>query len=36
LIWDEDFGADDFRLNAALWGVSLVRTIGPVRLYKLN
>ncbi len=36
LIWDEDFGAEDFRLNAALWGVSLVRTLGPVRLYQLN
>jgi hypothetical protein len=36
LIWDSDFGADEIRVNTAVWGVSLVREYGPIRLYKLN
>ena len=36
LVWDSDFGADEIRVNAAVWGVSLVRELGPIRLYKLN
>jgi hypothetical protein len=36
LVWDSDFGADEIRVNTAVWGVSLVREYGPIRLYKLN
>jgi len=36
LIWDSDYGADDIRVNALAWGVTQVRELGPVRLYKLN
>lgn len=36
LVWDSDFGADEIRVNAAVWGVSLVRELGPIRLYKLK
>jgi hypothetical protein len=36
LIWDGDYGADDIRVNAAVWGVSQVRELGPIRLYQLN
>ncbi|MEN6605375.1 MAG: glycosyltransferase family 39 protein [Bryobacteraceae bacterium] len=36
LIWDSDYGADEIRVNALAWGVTQVRELGPVRLYKLN
>lgn len=36
LIWDSDFGADEIRVNSLVWGVTQVREMGPVRLYKLN
>jgi hypothetical protein len=36
LLWDSDFGADEIRVNALVWGVSLVREYGPIRLYNLK
>jgi len=36
LVWDSDYGADEIRVNSAVWGVTQVRELGPIRLYKLD
>jgi hypothetical protein len=36
VIQDSDFGADDFRQKAALWGIRLVGERKGLRLYELN
>ena len=36
VIQDSDFGADDFRQKAALWGIRLVGERRGLRLYELN
>jgi hypothetical protein len=35
MVWDQDFGADNIRINTQVWGVTLVREFGPVRIYRL-
>jgi hypothetical protein len=36
LIWDEDFGAEDFRKNAVLWGATFLAERNGARLYRLD
>ena len=36
MIWDQDYGADNLRVNAPVWGVALLREYGPVRIYRLK
>lgn len=36
LIWDEDFGAEDFRKNAVLWGATFLGERNGARLYRLD
>lgn len=36
LIWDEDFGAEDFRRNAVVWGVTFLGERNGARLYRLD
>ena len=35
LIFDDNVGADDLRLNADLWGIQLVAAERTARLYRL-
>ncbi len=36
LIWDDDFGAEDFRKNAVVWGVTLLGERNGARLYRVD
>lgn len=36
LVWDDDFGAEDFRKNAVVWGVTLLGERNGARLYRLE
>ena len=36
VVLDSDFGAADYRKNAALWGLALLGQRGPARLYELS
>jgi len=36
LVWDGDFGAQDFRKMGAVWGVTLLGERSDARLYRLN
>ncbi|MCS7313829.1 MAG: glycosyltransferase family 39 protein [Bryobacterales bacterium] len=36
LIWDQDFGAEDFRKNAVLWGATFLGERNGARLYRLD
>lgn len=36
LVFDGEFGADDFRANADLWGITQVAETGGARLYQLR
>ena len=36
LVWDNDFGAEDFRKNAVVWGVSLLGERNGARLYRIE
>jgi len=36
LVWDEDFGAEDFRKNAVVWGVTMLGERNGARLYRLD
>lgn len=36
LVWDEDFGAEDFRKNAVVWGITFLGERNGARLYRLD
>jgi len=34
-VWDNDFGAEDYRKNAEIWGIREISRRGAIRLYQL-